>query len=170
MKCRFHYLIGAFVVQSCCAYHTVTLKNNSGDDKLVTLRNHSYKYYKPEDYFWLTDLSSRRLRNKKGQKLPSIDVDSSAGTYSFILPRNKKIVVQHGIGYPDTEQQVIIDNNDTIRLTHDSRTKLHYRRIDNFFSVSIDIQNLASSTEPLAKVTVPSKSNPAVSISARSHS
>ena len=127
MKFRFHYLIGAFVVQSCCAYHTVTLKNNSGDDKLVTLCNHSYKYYKPEDYFWLTDLSSRRLRNKKG---------------------NKKIVVQHGIGYPDTEQRVIVDNNDTIRLTHDSRSKLHYRRIDNFFSVSIDIQNLASSTEP----------------------
>lgn len=157
MKCRLHYLIGAFVVQSCCAYHTVTLKNNSGDDKLVTLRNHSYQYYKPEDYFWLTDLSSRRLRNKKTQKLPSIDVDSAAGTYSFILPRDTKIVVQHGIGYPDIEQQVIVDRNDTIRLTHDPRTKLHYRRIDNFFAVSIDIRHAPLSTAPPAKVTLPSK-------------
>jgi len=157
MKCRFYYLIGAFVVQSCCAYHTVTLKNDSGDDRLVTLRNHSYKYDKLEDYFWLTDLTSRQLRDKKGQKPPSVDVDSVAGTYSFILPRDTKLVVQHGLGYPDFRQQVIIDHNDTIRLMQDPRTKMHHRVIDNFFGVSVNIQHLPSGTQPLATVARPSK-------------
>jgi hypothetical protein len=156
-KWRFHILIGAFVVQSCCAYHTVTIKNNSGDDRLVTLRNHSYRYYKPEDYFWLTDLSSRRFRNKTGQKLAHVDVDSMAGIYSFILPRNTKLVVQHCLGYPDIRQQVIVYHNDTIRLMHDPRTKIRRRRIDNFFGISVNIQHLPVGTQPLATVARPSK-------------
>jgi hypothetical protein len=138
MKRYFPYLIALFLVQSCCAYHTVTLKNNSGDDRLVTLRGH--RYYLPKDYFWLTDLSSRRHKSKTGQKLQSVTIDSVACTYSFILPRNKKLIVQDGMGFPDYDQQVIVDNSDTIRLRNDPRTKLKYRRIDFFFAVTVDIR------------------------------
>jgi hypothetical protein len=140
MKRFFPYLIGLFLVQSCCAYHTVTLKNNSGDDRAVTLRGHRYYNGQPKDYFWLTDLSSRRHKNKMGQTLPSVTIDSVACTYSFILPVNTKLIVQHGIGFPDFDQQVIVDNNDTIRLRNDPRTKLKYRRIDYFFAVTVDIR------------------------------
>ena len=133
------YLIGFLLMQSCCAYHTVTLKNNSGNDRLVTLRGHRYDYYVAKDYFWLTDLSSRKKKSKTGQKLQSVTIDSMSCTYSFILPGNTKLIVQHGIGFPDLEQQVIVDNNDTIRLNNDPRAKLKYRRLDYFFAVTVDI-------------------------------
>jgi hypothetical protein len=150
MKRCFPYLIGLFLVQSCCAYHTVTLKNNSGDDRLVTLRGHRYYYYLPKDYFWLTDLSSRRHKSKTGQKLQSVTIDSAECTYSFILPRNTKLIVQHGIGFPDFEQQVIVDNSDTIRLRNDPRAKLKYRRIDYFFAVTVDIHEHRLDAGPAA--------------------
>ena len=140
MKRLFPYLMGLIALQSCCAYHTVTLKNNSGDDRLVTLRGHRYYYHSPKDYFWLTDLSGRRQKSKTGQELQSVAIDSGAGTCSFILPRNKKVTVQHGIGYPDLEQEVIVDKSDTIRLRNDPRAKLKFRRIDNFFAVTVDIR------------------------------
>ncbi len=150
MKRCFPYVIGLFLVQSCCAYHTVTLKNNSGDDRPVTLRGHRYYNYLPKDYLWLTDLSSRRHKSKTGQKLPFVTVDSAAGTYSFILPRNTKLIIQHGIGFPDFEQQIIVDNSDTIRLRNDSRAKLKYRRIDYSFAVTVDIRGHRLGAEPAA--------------------
>lgn len=150
MKHCFPYLIGFFLVQSCCAYHTVTLKNNSGDDRLITLRGHRYYSYLPTDYFWLTDLSIRKHKSKTGQKLQSVTIDSAACTYSFILPRNTKLIVQHGIGFPDFEQQVIVDNSDTIRLRNDPRAKLKYRRIDYSFAVTVDIRKHPLDTGPLA--------------------
>jgi hypothetical protein len=122
MKRCFPYLIGLFLVQSCCAYHTVTLKNDSGDDKRVTLRGHRYNDVLP-----------------KGLQLQSVTIDSAACTYSFILPRNSKLVVQRGIGFPDFEQQVIVDHNDTIRLRNDPRAKLKFRRIDYYIAVTVNL-------------------------------
>ena len=150
MKRFLPYLIGLFLLQSCCAYHTVMLKNNSGDDRLVTLRGHRYYGYVPKDYFWLTDLSSRRYRSKTGQKLQSVTVDSAACTYSFILPKNTKLIVQYGIGFPDFEQQVIVDNSDTIRLRNDPRATLKFRRIDYTFTVTVDIREHRLDAGPVA--------------------
>ena len=148
MQRCFPYLIGLFLLQSCCAYHTMTLKNNSGGDRLVTLRGYNYNHYSPQDYFWLTDLSSRRNRSKTGQKLQSVTVDSAACTYSFVLPSNTKLMVQHSLGFPDYSQQVIVDNSDTIRLRNDPRTKLKFRRIDFFFAVTVDIRGHSSNAGP----------------------
>ena len=152
MKRHLRYLIGLLLLQSCCAYHTVTLKNSSGDDRLVTLRGHSYDCYQPVDYFWLTDLSSRKHWNKKGQKLQSVASDSAAGTYSFILPKNTKLVVQHGLGYPDANQEVIVDKTDTIRLRNDPRAKLKFRRIDYNFAVTVDIRKHRSDTASMKRI------------------
>ena len=140
MKRTLPYLTAFLLLQSCCAYHVVTLKNNSGEDKLVTLYGQSYRYYSPRDYFWLSDLSCKKQRNKTGRKLEFVNVDSLAGTYSFTLPKATKLVVQHGIGYPDLKQEVIVDNSDTIRLRNDPRAKLKARRLDNYFAVTVDIR------------------------------
>ena len=150
MKRYFPYLIGVFLVQSCCAFQTVTLKNNSGDERLVTLHGHRYYDYLPKDYFWLTDLSGRRHQRKTGQRPQFVTIDSAACTYSFILPRNTKLIVQRGMGFPDFEQQVIVDNSDTIRLRNDPRAKLKYRRIDYFFAVTVDIREHRLDAGPAA--------------------
>lgn len=149
MKRCFPYLAAIFLLQSCCAYHTVTLKNNSGEDRLITLHGHCY-HYVPKDYFLLTDLSGKRQKPKTGQRLPFVTIDSAACMYSFILPRNTKLTVQHGLGFPDLKQTVVVDNSDTIRLRNDPRAKLKYRRIDYFFAVTVDIRKPLLNPAPTA--------------------
>jgi hypothetical protein len=144
------YLLGTFLVQSCCAFHVVTVKNDSGGDRLVTLHGHRYYDYSAKDYFWLSDLSSKRHKSKTSQKLQSVTVDSAERNYSFILPKNTKLIIQHGMGFPDFDQQVIVDNCDTIRLRNDPRTKLKFRRIDYFITMTVDIHGYPSAVETAA--------------------
>jgi hypothetical protein len=99
-------LVIPFLLQSCCAGHSVTLNNTSGEDKLVTIQSRRYATH----------------------------------PYSFTLPKGKNLVVDRGLGFPDMDQLVIVNNTDTIRMTGDDRTKIKARRIDYFFTVTIDVR------------------------------
>jgi hypothetical protein len=129
------FLLGPFLFASCCAGHSVTLENGSGEDQLITIRGHRYSSLHRKGYFELRDLSG----GGKAKRVEFIRIDSAENAYTFNLPKRKKIRIQGGLGYPDLDQQVIANNNDTIRLKGDPRTTIKYTRIDYFFKVTVQI-------------------------------
>lgn len=141
MSRYFPFLIVPFLLQSCCAGHSVTLKNNSGEDKIVTLRGHHYSTLSRKRYFQLKNVSGRQHGDRKPEKVEFLRIDSLANAYTFNLPKGKKVLVDGGLGFPDMGQQVIVNNSDTILMRGDERTRIKLRRIDFFFTVTVDVRS-----------------------------
>jgi len=110
--------------QSCCPGHSVTLKNDSAEDKVITVRGHHYSSLDHKSWF-------------KGVQFS--EIDSAANAYTFTLPKGKEVRVQGGVGGPDLDQQVIVNHNDTILLASDARAKIKKIPIYYFYKVTVDV-------------------------------
>lgn|GEM_PF-3799508 len=125
---------------SCCAGHSVTLKNNSGEDQLITYRGSRNYFLHQKGYYQLKNISG----GGKAERVEFIQIDSVQNSCTFNLPKGKKVRVEGGLGYPHLDEQVIVNNSDTIRMKGDPRTTIKYRWIDYFFTVTVDIRRSAS--------------------------
>ena len=125
---------------SCDPTFAVILNNNSNKERSVmVIPSHGESIF-GKDSITIADTSrvSTRVDGVHLQNIP-ITKEALPYSYSFVLGTNKKALLQGGIGIPDRDQKIIIDQYDTIRLRHDKRTKIR-KLLGKYTEVSITIQ------------------------------
>ncbi len=134
----FQFLTIIIIFCSCCAGHSVTLSNNSDKDRIVKIIEDGYSTRPFKNYVETNDITRKNFSRKKAERI-QFTSDSVGSSYSFLLGKGQKALIQSGLGFPDMNQKIVINNSDTISLRHDRRIKVK-KRIDYFYVVRISVE------------------------------
>lgn len=122
-------LISLSFLYSCEPYYDVVLTNNSGKTRCVKfIGSDEYKIEKSDSITIAESPSSLNSPEKRVSKEILIK-DMINHSFTFYLDSGQSARLQSGIGFPDMNQRVVIDNSDTILLKTDRRIK---RKRPNF--------------------------------------
>lgn len=121
------------ILSSCDPGYVVILNNQSSKDKSIKVLLVNATKLEYMDSIPLID----SLGTLEKLKIPVCKA-SNSNSYTFILSKGKRAVLQQGIGGPDLREKVIVDLSDTILLNNDIRVKKEKHGIST--SVTIMLQ------------------------------
>ena len=112
------------ILVSCDPGFAVILNNNSDKDKNVTVSKVPRQELLDKDSIAIADTSQMDFYsgNIKRQNIFLSKKDTLNNSYSFVLGKGKRALIQGGMGWPDLNQKIIVDKFDTISLKQDKRT------------------------------------------------
>ena len=126
-------------LQSCDPGFAVILSNNSNKEKNVTVTKVPRQELLSKDSVIVVDTSHLDFFSDKlsRQSITLTNKDTLNNSYSFVLKKGKRALLQGGMGGPDYNQKIVIDNSDTILLRHDKRTVIRKKFMYTFVSTKI---------------------------------
>lgn len=104
---------------SCDPGFSVILTNNSGKDRTVKVIENSQQKFESTNTMRIA--SSPDSTSSSSLEIRVEEKDATTRSYSFMLQKGNTALLQRGLGFPNYQQKIIIDNNDTIFLTKDKR-------------------------------------------------
>ncbi len=124
---------------SCDPGFAVILNNNSAKERYVTVSKVPRQELASRDSMTIGDTSHLDFFSDKTkrQNIVLTRKDTLNNSYSFVLGKGKRALLQGGMGGPDLNQKLEIDNYDTISLKQDKRTIMHKKFMYTFVSTTI---------------------------------
>src|SRR5882762_1115098 len=108
------FFLSLFLI-SCDPGYSVVLNNNSNKDRTIKIAGTNWNKVARIDSIPIADTLKNTFFVKGNFKMvPITSKDTVANTYSFILEKGQKALLQRGIGFPDRAQKIILDTADTI--------------------------------------------------------
>ena len=133
------FFISLFLI-SCDPGFAVVLSNNSNTTRVrKIIETNKYKVARIDSIRMADSSKNTFFERDIPIATPVIAKDTTANTYSFILEKGKKALIQHGMGGPDMSQKIIVATADTIAIQKkESRVKIKRRLMSTSVHITVE--------------------------------
>ena len=123
-------IVAGCLLISCDPGYAVKIENYSASSKNILVIT------PPTDTLTLKYKDSIHIIYQDSGYKIALQKDFNNHSYTFVLDKNKTAILNQGIGFPDLNQTLVINSNDTIHLKDKKRVNIKR----SFMSTSIIIQ------------------------------
>ena len=124
---------------SCCHGYWVKVQNTADTARMVKVIHVDSAEIQKRNFVYISNIYHPILFQSLGRKRLPITKDSIERSYSFVLPKGKKVFVAGGLGGPEYRKEQIVSSNDTIPMNGNKVTirKEHWLIYTTSYTYSI---------------------------------